>query len=154
MAALQAGQVDAVILGPPIVYQGEAQGYAVVGRYLPDFSDVLGAMPFEAIFVSREFADANTDTVHRFGKAFVAACRTTVETDPAKLAETLHGSEYFKSFDVKHLTAAVEKAQDFVPEDCNFSDAGLESLQDFSVRHGIVPKSLDLADLYTNDYLN
>jgi NitT/TauT family transport system substrate-binding protein len=153
MAALKAGQVDAVVLGPPIVYQGEAQGYAVVGRFMPDFADALRTMPFEAIFTSKKWADANTDTLRRFGKSFAVACQTTKKAEPAKLAQTLQGSEYFKSFDLQHLTAAVEKAREYVPDNCKFSDKGLQSLKDFSVRHGIIKDSLDLSKLYTNDYL-
>ncbi len=85
IAALQNGNVDAVILSPPQSFEAQAQGFA---RVLLNTREVpgLGTVPYDVAATTRAYAQAHPDVVKAFLAALEEALAEVAGRSPGILA--------------------------------------------------------------------
>jgi ABC-type nitrate/sulfonate/bicarbonate transport system substrate-binding protein len=142
---LQSGEIDAGLQGAPLNYIAIDQGY-------PSLCEPRQEVPyfqFTSLNVDGRWAKANTDTMHRFMRAFVRAHawffagRTGVT--PIAMAETGIAQSYAER-------AWDEYARDEIfPRDGDASDAAVQALIDISSLIRAVPNRVKSA---ASDYIN
>lgn len=128
-AALEAGAIDAAMLGEPLATQAEQQGIAVrlVDGFISDFQPTF-------VYVNPEYAEENSELVTSFVAAFLEGCRD------------LSGDNWNSSENLDVLNAQTQVPVELIEESARTYcepngevDAGnLQTLQEFFAERGLL----------------
>lgn len=153
IVAMGGDQVDAAILGSWPVLADSGDNHPVSGSPVGELSPLLATMPHEVMFVGESWREQNEDALRDFAQALTTACDNAREQPALELAEKIQAAGYLQGSPAEELAVGIEEVQSSIPVGCQFSPEALAGVEDFSVKHGVVPATLDWAPLYTNEYV-
>lgn len=147
VTALDAGALDAAIVGEPVATQAEQQGLAV--RLLPDFP-VQNIQP-TMVFANQGWLDENPDAAAGFVAGYLQASRDLMESpnDPLNLA-------IINAYTDVPVDLVAESVKPVYAEDGNIDLDSLNQLQSFFANRGLLDynEPIDPATIVDTQYVD
>jgi NitT/TauT family transport system substrate-binding protein len=153
-AALQSGQVDAFIAGPPDSLTPEADGYATVfiSGVKGEIDELGRGFMYECLYTSRAFAEQHPEIVRGSVRAILRA-NAILATDTEKAVALMQ--QDFDKFDQVLLTKALDYGKEGFTPDGRIDESAMNALTAFFKLSGQEVADVDTREggFWTNDYL-
>lgn len=153
LAALKAGQVDAIAISPPAPEQAQVDGAGVLLISLSrgDLPE-LASLPYDVLLVHRDYAAKHPDVVRRVARALGRASNVMRDNPELAKASLL---KYFTSVPPEVMDVVVANLSRAFPPDGRQSEQMWTNLLNFTAKAKQTPVDLDPREgvLWTNEFI-
>jgi ABC-type nitrate/sulfonate/bicarbonate transport system substrate-binding protein len=152
LAALDQGQIDGIVAGPPLMDQLEYEKKALILVPAEEIPIVRNAM-YEVVFGTKSWVDAHPDEARGVAKA-VASANKFLKEDPT--AARFMAETHWKTTPEPVLKLSLDKSKQYLPTDGKMDPKAWTGLVEYAMAVGHLTKSLPMAEgtYWTNKYLD